>query len=134
MEEEAGTIIEKEEKSGKEEIFTRVVRAGKRTYFFDVKATRSDDFYLTITESKKRMGKEGKVFYEKHKIFLYKEDFEKFTDGLKDAVDYIGNGNGSTSVVTSEPVKKEPVKSETRVTEVSTGEFTDVDFDDLGKK
>ncbi len=76
----------------KEEIFTRVVRAGKRTYFFDVKATRKEDYYLTITESKKRLGKEGKVFYEKHKIFLYKEDFEKFTEGLKETVAYIGNG------------------------------------------
>ena len=89
MEEEAGikeVINGHEEKIVKEEIFTKVVRAGKRTYFFDVKATRKDDYYLTITESKKRLGKEGKIFYEKHKIFLYKEDFEKFTEGLKDAV------------------------------------------------
>ena len=95
MEEEAGikeVINGHEEKIIKEEIFTKVVRAGKRTYFFDVKATRKDDYYLTITESKKRLGKEGKVFYEKHKIFLYKEDFEKFSEGLKDAVSYIGNG------------------------------------------
>jgi hypothetical protein len=95
MEEEAGikeVIIGNDEKIVKEEIYTKVVRAGKRTYFFDVKATRKEDYYLTITESKKRLGKEGKVFYEKHKIFLYKEDFEKFTDGLKDAVSYIGNG------------------------------------------
>ena len=95
MEEEAGikeVINGHEEKIVKEEIFTKVVRAGKRTYFFDVKATRKDDYYLTITESKKRLGKEGKVFYEKHKIFLYKEDFEKFTEGLKDAVTYIDNG------------------------------------------
>ena len=94
MEEEAGikeVINGHEEKIVKEEIFTKVVRAGKRTYFFDVKATRKDDYYLTITESKKRLGKEGKVFYEKHKIFLYKEDFEKFTEGLKDAVSYIDN-------------------------------------------
>ena len=95
MEEEAGiqeVINGHDEKIIKEEIFTKVVRAGKRTYFFDVKATRKDDYYLTITESKKRLGKEGKVFYEKHKIFLYKEDFEKFSEGLKDAVTYIGNG------------------------------------------
>jgi len=65
MEDEAGikeVVTEKEEKTGKEEIFTKIVRAGKRTYFFDVKATRRDDYYLTITESKKRLGKEGKVF------------------------------------------------------------------------
>ena len=105
MEEEAGikeVINGHDEKIIKEEIFTKVVRAGKRTYFFDVKATRKDDYYLTITESKKRLGKEGKVFYEKHKIFLYKEDFEKFSEGLKDAVTYIGNGKDVSQV--SEPV------------------------------
>ncbi|MBE0654857.1 MAG: DUF3276 family protein, partial [Bacteroidales bacterium] len=86
MEEEAGikeVTDGLEEKIVKEEIFTKVVRAGKRTYFFDVKATRKDDYYLTITESKKRLGKEGKIFYEKHKKCLYKEDFEKCSDGLR---------------------------------------------------
>ena len=70
----------------REEVFSKKVRAGKRTYFFDVKATRSNDYYVTITESKKRL--EDGVFI-KHKIFLYKEDFEKFADGLKDTIDYI---------------------------------------------
>lgn len=70
----------------REEVFSKKVRAGKRTYFFDVKATRSNDYYITITESKKRL--EDGVFI-KHKIFLYKEDFEKFAEGLKDTVDYI---------------------------------------------
>ena len=70
----------------REEVFSKKVRAGKRTYFFDVKATRSNDYYVTITESKKRL--EDGVFI-KHKIFLYKEDFEKFSDGLKDIIDYI---------------------------------------------
>ena len=71
------------------EFFSKPVRAGKRTYFFDVKATRGNDQYLTITESKKRMGQDGKFFYEKHKIFLYKEDFEKFSEGLAEAIAYI---------------------------------------------
>lgn len=132
MEEEAGTIIEKDEKTGKEEIFTKIVRAGKRTYFFDVKATRSDDYYLTITESKKRMGKEGKVFYEKHKIFLYKEDFEKFTEGLRDAVDYIGNGRDTKDYSTAATETK-PLESTVKP-QIMTGEFTNVDFDDLGKE
>ena len=70
----------------REEVYSKKVRAGKRTYFFDVKATRSNDYYVTITESKKRL--EDGVFI-KHKIFLYKEDFEKFAEGLKDTVDYI---------------------------------------------
>jgi hypothetical protein len=133
MEEETGIkedLTGSEEKNQKEEIFTRVVRAGKRTYFFDVKATRKDDYYLTITESKKRLGKEGKVFYEKHKIFLYKEDFEKFTEGLKDAVTYIDNGKNE--IKASGPISeaKTAVENETLTTE----EFTNIDFDDLGKK
>ncbi|MCK7532514.1 MAG: PUR family DNA/RNA-binding protein [Marinilabiliales bacterium] len=115
MEEEAGikeVINGHEEKIQKEEIFTKVVRAGKRTYFFDVKATRKEDYYLTITESKKRLGKEGKVFYEKHKIFLYKEDFEKFAEGLKDAVTYIGNGKDESDNLRSVMLKtNEALKS-----------------------
>ncbi|WP_069659806.1 DUF3276 family protein [Arcticibacter eurypsychrophilus] len=70
----------------REEVFSKKVRAGKRTYFFDVKSTRSNDYYITITESKKRL--EDGVFV-KHKIFLYKEDFEKFAEGFKGTVDYI---------------------------------------------
>lgn len=70
----------------RDEVFSKKVRAGKRTYFFDVKATRSNDYYITITESKKRL-EDGSFI--KHKIFLYKEDFEKFAEGLKDTVDYI---------------------------------------------
>jgi len=70
----------------REEVFSKKVRAGKRTYFFDVKATRSNDYYITVTESKKRL--EDGVFI-KHKIFLYKEDFEKFAEGLRETVEYI---------------------------------------------
>jgi hypothetical protein len=77
----------------KEEIFSRTVRAGKRTYFFDVKATIADERYLTITESKRRFNNEqGKFFYEKHKLFLYREDFEKFNNGLSDAIEFIMTG------------------------------------------
>jgi hypothetical protein len=74
------------ENKEREEVFSKKVRAGKRTYFFDVKATRSNDYYITITESKKRF-EDGQFI--KHKIFLYKEDFEKFADGLTDVVNYI---------------------------------------------
>ncbi len=70
----------------REEVFSKKVRAGKRTYFFDVKATRSNDYYVTITESKKRL--EDGVFV-KHKIFLYKEDFEKFSEGLIETLNYV---------------------------------------------
>jgi len=133
MEEESGTkevISGHQEKIIKEEIFTKVVRAGKRTYFFDVKATRKEDYYLTITESKKRLGNEGKVFYEKHKVFLYKEDFEKFTEGLKDAVTFINNDRNQ--IITPE-VASDSDPGEEKST-LSVNEFTNVDFDDLGKK
>ena len=114
----------------KDEIYTKIVRAGKRTYFFDVKATRKDDYYLTITESKKRLGKEGMTFYEKHKIFLYKEDFDKFAEGLKDAVDYIDNGRKSHQE--SEPAHiADTIYEEPSLASV---EFTNIEFDDLGDK
>ena len=74
------------ENKDREEVFSKKVRAGKRTYFFDVKATRSNDYYVTITESKKRL--EDGVFV-KHKIFLYKEDFEKFSEGLLETINYV---------------------------------------------
>lgn len=93
----------------RDEIFSKAVRAGKRTYFFDVKATKGNDHYLTITESKRRYDDEGNFFFEKHKLFLYKEDFEKFADGLKETVDKIASLNDDNS---------EDYKS-------------DVDFDDL---
>src|SRR2546423_15231730 len=70
----------------REEVFSKSVRAGKRTYFFDVKSTKSNDYFLTITESKKRIGDDGSPFYEKHKIFLYREDFDKFLEGYNEAV------------------------------------------------
>ena len=133
MEEEAGikeVINGYEEKNVNEEIFTKVVRAGKRTYFFDVKATRKDDYYLTITESKKRLGKEGKVFYEKHKIFLYKEDFEKFAEGLKLSVEFIENGKDEfTAHIPSSDIEHIDEKST-----LTDEEYTNVEFDDLGKK
>jgi len=77
----------------RDEVYSKSVRAGKRTYFFDVKSTKSEDYYLTITESKKRVRPDGTVYYEKHKLFLYKEDFEKFAEGLNDVVQFIRNNN-----------------------------------------
>lgn len=74
---------------GGEDVYSKVVRAGKRTYFFDVKATKSGDYYLTVSESRKKTGRDGTPTFEKNKIFLYKEDFAKFADGLTQAVDYV---------------------------------------------
>jgi hypothetical protein len=82
--------VEENRDNDREEIFSKRVKAGKRTYFFDVKSTKSNDFYLTITESKRRL-KDDSFYYEKHKIFLYKEDFNKFLEALQEAVDHVKN-------------------------------------------
>ena len=88
----------------REEIYSKAVRAGKRTYFFDVKSTRNNDYYLTITESKKRFDNDGNQNFEKHKIFLYKEDFEKFAEGLDEVVAYIQAAIGG-KIIARETVK-----------------------------
>ena len=88
----------------REEIYSKAVRAGKRTYFFDVKSTRNNDYYLTITESKKRFDNDGNQNFEKHKIFLYKEDFEKFAEGLDEVVAYIQAAIGGR-IIARETVK-----------------------------
>jgi hypothetical protein len=120
MEDEHGKMEEFTEQS-REEIFSKAVRAGKRTYFFDVKATRRNDYYLTITESKKRFNRDGKSFYEKHKVFLYKEDFEKFADGLKEAVEFI---------ITANPqIIEGPLGDEQEV--VLSENYSNVEFEDL---
>jgi hypothetical protein len=75
--------------SDQNEIYSKVVRAGKRTYFFDIKSTKGNDLYITLTESKKSFSEDGSDNYQKHKIFLYKEDFEKFKEGLDDVLSKI---------------------------------------------
>lgn len=80
-------------KEPRDEVFSRAVRAGKRTYFFDVKATKFDEHFITITESKRRFDNEqGKFLYEKHKLFLYKEDFDKFIKGLTETINFCETG------------------------------------------
>ncbi len=122
------------EAAGREEIHSKAVRAGKRTYFFDVKATRRNDYYLTITESKKRFNRDGKFFYEKHKLFLYKEDFDKFADSLQEIIQYIRDANPQpiepedfTKIETADnSAHEQPVEEEK--------DFTKVEFDDLGEE
>ena len=81
-------------KNEREEIHSKVLRAGRRTYFFDVRSTRADDYYLTITESKKHTSDSGHHYYKKHKIYLYKEDFDKFKDLLDDVTNFIIDQKG----------------------------------------
>lgn len=118
----------------RDEIYSKSLRAGRRTYFFDVRSTRADDFYLTITESKRDFNEDGTPFYKKHKIYLYKEDFQNFKDHLNEMVDYIIKERGEEII----SLKKEE-KSDTEVPteenkEEPTTDFTEVNFDDLGKE
>ena len=123
------------EAAGREEIHSKAVRAGKRTYFFDVKATRRNDYYLTITESKKRFNRDGKFFYEKHKLFLYKEDFDKFADSLKEIIEFIREANPQPiepeDAAVTDPDLEEGVELEE---EEEEKDFTNVEFEDLGEE
>jgi len=123
-----------------EEIFSKVMRAGRRTYFFDVRSTKAGDFYLTITESKKFTNDDGSFHYKKHKIYLYKEDFTEFKDTLEEMINYIIDEKGEEVISerhqkdykketdnTSNPV--EETVEQTASTDTST--FTDISFDDI---
>ena len=115
----------------REEIYSVSVRAGKRTYFFDVKSTRRDEFYLTITESKKRFEQDGNFHFEKHKIFLYKEDFEKFIEGLQEVITFIDQNQQDEFVDQSEVEEVEGLEEKV-LEEVSfSKDYTKLEFDDL---
>ncbi len=113
-------------------VFTRLVKAGKRTYFFDVKATRNGDFYLTVTESKKRFSDDGRFTFEKHKIFVYREDFDKFTDALRDTFDYIQSQPASEN--TYQNYHQNKIEPNGNIDENAQQQgFSDVSFEDLDK-
>lgn len=121
----------------KEEIFSKVLRAGRRTYFFfDVRSTRADDYYLTITESKKFTNDDGSFYYKKHKIYLYKEDFDGFREILEEMTNYIINEKGEEVISErhQKDFKKEyenDFEQEAAVTGSNPDKFTDVSFDDI---
>lgn len=123
------------EKKGNDEIFSKVLRAGRRTYFFDVRSTRAGDYYLTITESKKFTNDDGSFHYKKHKIYLYKEDFEGFNEILKEMTDYILEEKGEE--VISERHQSDYTKDSSETMEQagvnasSPKTFTDVSFEDI---
>ena len=137
----------------RDEIYSKSLRAGRRTYFFDVRSTRADDFYLTITESKRDFNEDGTPFYKKHKIYLYKEDFQNFKEHLNELTDYIIKERGeeiislkdketpSEEIKTdeTEEVKKTEKKEESKEKEEAkkeepTTDFTEVNFEDLGNE
>ena len=90
-----------------EEIFSKSVRAGRRTYFFDVRSTRAEDYYMTVTESKRDFNEDGTPFYKKHKIYLYKEDFAKFKEAFNEVSDYIIKEKGEEVISNTEGKKNE---------------------------
>ncbi|MHC5201304.1 PUR family DNA/RNA-binding protein [Myroides sp. LJL119] len=110
----------------KEEIFSKVLRAGRRTYFFDVRATKADDYYITITESKKFTEEDGSFHFKKHKIYLYKEDFTAFREILDEMTDFVVANKGEE--VISERHQKD-FKKEYPKDELNS--FTDISFDDI---
>jgi len=113
-----------------EEIFSKVLRAGRRTYFFDVRETKASDYYLTITESKKITNEDGTFHYKKHKIYLYKEDFNDFSSILKDMVNFIIKERGE-EVISERHQKNFDKEKKIGSLEVSDNSFTDVNFDDI---
>lgn len=116
-----------------EDIYSKVLRAGRRTYFFDVRSTKAGDYYLTLTESKKFTHDDGSFHYKKHKLYLYKEDFEAFRENINEMMDYIINEKGSEVISErhQKDYKKEiPTESESGEDNQSKS-FTNVDFDDI---
>ena len=116
-----------------EEIYSKVLRAGRRTYFFDVRSTKAGDYYLTITESKKFTHDDGSFHYKKHKIYLYKEDFQAFREIMEEMMDYIIDEKGKEVISERhrKDFKKEEENGELRADDKPTGSFTDIDFDDI---
>ena len=129
--------MEGKENYEREEIFSKSVRAGRRTYFFDVRSTRAEDYYMTITESKKFSNDDGSAHYKKHKIYLYKEDFDEFAASFKEVADFIFDKKGREVISNSEQSNdaKEVENSET-VSEASDNDnnsesFSDIKFEDI---
>ncbi|HKX86368.1 MAG TPA: PUR family DNA/RNA-binding protein [Flavobacterium sp.] len=115
----------------KEEIFSKVLRAGRRTYFFDVRSTKADDYYITITESKKFTEEDGSFHFKKHKIYLYKEDFAAFRDILDEMTDFVLSQKGEEVISErhQRDFKKEYLSEKDQ--NESRNNFTDIDFDDI---
>jgi hypothetical protein len=119
----------------KDEIFSKVLRAGRRTYFFDVRSTKADDYYITITESKKFTEEDGSFHFKKHKIYLYKEDFVAFKEILEEMTAFVLDNKGEEVISErhQRDFKKEYLTEEVEPTSESTSKssYTDIDFDDI---
>ncbi|MDO5510975.1 MAG: PUR family DNA/RNA-binding protein [Weeksellaceae bacterium] len=124
------------DQSNDDEIFSNSLRAGRRTYFFDVRETRAGDYYLTITESKKSMNEDGSYYFKKHKIYLYKEDFDGFLDCLHDATDFVKEEKGDEVISerhqkSYDPDKRDEVDAGHSSDDTDISSFTDLSFEDI---
>ena len=113
-----------------EEIFSKVLRAGRRTYFFDVRETKASDYYLTITESKKFTEEDGSYYYKKHKIYLYKEDFNNFKEILEEMTSYIVHERGE-EVISERHQKDFNKENDSQIVSSESNSFTDFNFEDI---
>ena len=122
----------------RDDIYSKSLRAGNRTYFFDVKSTKSEELYLTITESKRRFNNDnGKFFYEKHKLLLYPEDCASFTEVFEETLEKIYEMNDGKEIIPREELeaqRKEDEESHDDDKDTSSNNFSDVNFDDLGSE
>ena len=116
--------------SKSQEIFSKILRAGRRTYFFDVRSTRAEDYYLTITESKKHTNDDGSAYYKKHKIYLYKEDFLRFKDIFDEVTKFIIDEKGEEIISDYEPNTSTPDTDDDKK-DKDTSSFTNIEFEDI---
>ena len=121
-----------------QEIFSKILRAGRRTYFFDVRSTRADDYYLTITESKKHTNEDGSAYYKKHKIYLYKEDFARFKEIFDDVTKFIIDEKGEEIISDYEQKENESIESNEEENkgndpkrDSDSTSFTNIEFEDI---
>ena len=121
-----------------QEIFSKILRAGRRTYFFDVRSTRADDYYLTITESKKHTNEDGSAYYKKHKIYLYKEDFARFKEIFDDVTKFIIDEKGEEIISDYEQKEHESIESNEEENkgndpkrDSDSTSFTNIEFEDI---
>ena len=131
-------MMEEKKYNAADDIYSKILRAGRRTYFFDVRSTKAGDYYLTISESKKFTNEDGSFYFKKHKIYLYKEDFLGFSDLLNEMTQYILDEKGLEviSEIHQKDFQKEEHSNPKNEVEKSEKEiekenFTDVDFDDI---
>ena len=120
------------EKNKMQEIFSRKIRAGRRTYFFDVRSTKAGDYYMTITESIKDFDEQGIPSYRKHKIYLYKEEFQNFKNAFSEVSDFIISEKGE-EIISNKSSNSTKQKSETSSNDEGSTDFTEISFEDLGK-